>query len=137
VVSNVPLSGVPIGGKTAGDGSDGTYPVVIRHDYQNADAALTGQSSGTDTIPNETLTRDGNQIVIMRATGAFNNAIKTIDVVVRRHQPLPLPGIVDSPLSHDTASLELDRHHDVGQGDVGLERRRAFVSGDFHPPAAD
>jgi len=137
VVSKAALSGEPTGGKTAEGGPDGTYTVVIRNDYQNADAALTGQSSGTDTIPNETPTRDGNQIVIMRATGAFNGVIKTIDVVVRRQQPPPLPGIVDTSRLHDTISLELDGHHHVGTGDVGLERRRAFVSGDFHPPAAD
>jgi len=136
VVSNAALSGVPSRGRTDEVGSDGAYTVVIRNDYQNADAALTGQSSGTDTIPNETLTRDGNQIVIMRATGVFNGASKTIDVVVRRHQPPPPPGIVDTPLS-DKTSLEFDRHHDGGMGDVRLEGRRAFVSGDFHPPAAD
>lgn len=86
VVATAALSGATTGGSSA----PGTYTVIVRNDYQNADSALTGQSSGTSTTPNETLTTDGNGIVIMRATGSFNGVSRTIEVVVRR-QPLPLP----------------------------------------------
>jgi hypothetical protein len=87
VVATAALSGATTGGSSA---SSGTYTVIVRNDYQNADSALTGQSSGTSTTPSETLTTDGNGIVIMRATGSFNGVSRTIEVVVRR-QPLPLP----------------------------------------------
>jgi len=64
---------------------------VVRNDYQNADSALTGQSSGTDVTPNETVNSDSNRIVIMRSTGTFNGIIRTIEVVVRRAELPPFP----------------------------------------------
>jgi len=103
VMADATLSGVTTGGPSAEAAFAGTYTVVVRNDYQNADSALTGQSSGTNTTPNETLTSDGNGIVIMRATGTFNGATKAIEVVVRRQQLPPFPGAVNLPgLQADT-----------------------------------
>jgi len=97
VVTDATLSGVTGGGSSAEAAFAGTYSVVVRNDFQNADSAMTGQSAGSDTTPNETLTSDSNGIVIMRATGSFNGASKTIEVVVRRQQLPPFPGAVNLP----------------------------------------
>jgi Tfp pilus assembly protein PilX len=103
VVNNGTLNGVTTGGSSAEATFAGTYTVVVRNDYQNADSALTGQSSGTNVTPNETLTADNNRIVIMRSTGTFNGATKTIEVVVRRAVFPPFPGAVNLPgLQTDT-----------------------------------
>jgi Tfp pilus assembly protein PilX len=91
LVNNATLSGVTTGGASAGTAVAGTYSVVVRNDYQNADSALTGQSSGTDVTPNETVNSDSNRIVIMRSTGTFNGIIRTIEVVVRRAELPPFP----------------------------------------------
>jgi Tfp pilus assembly protein PilX len=103
VVNNATLNGVTTGGTSAEAAFAGTYTVVVRNDYQNADSAITGQSSGTNVTPNETLTADSNRIVIMRSTGTFNGATKTIEVVVRRAVLPPFPGAVNLPgLQTDT-----------------------------------
>lgn len=75
----------------------GSYTVTVRNDYDNSDSAVTGVPSGTTAVPNETTTADTNKIVIMRSTGTFNGATKTIEVVVRRAQLPPFPGAVNLP----------------------------------------
>jgi Tfp pilus assembly protein PilX len=91
------LSGVTAGGAAAEGTFAGTYTVTVRNDYQNGDNALTGQAAGTNAAPNETLTTDANKMVIMRSTGSFRGATKTIEVVVRRGNLPPFPGAVNLP----------------------------------------
>lgn len=81
----------------------GTYRVLVRNDSLTTDAALTGQLAGADAIPAETPTTDNNNIVIMRSTGVFNGASRTIEVVVKRAPLPPFPGAVNLPgLQTDT-----------------------------------
>jgi Tfp pilus assembly protein PilX len=92
LVNNGTLTGVTSGGSSAEAAFAGTYNVIVRNDYQTADRALTGLSTN-DTNANS----DGNGVVIMRSTGSFNGATKTIEVVVRRGQLPPFPGAVNLP----------------------------------------
>ena len=102
------LSGVTTGGATAEANFAGTYTVVVRNDYQAGDSALTGQSAGSSATPNETLTADTNKIVIMRSTGTFRGATKTIEVVVRRAALPPFPGAVNLPGLQDDTYINKD-----------------------------
>jgi Tfp pilus assembly protein PilX len=92
LVTNGTLSGVTTGGTSYEAAFAGTYSVVVRNDYQANDPALTGMTNGT-----ETTTSDANKTVIMRSTGSFNGATKTIEVVVKRGTFPPFPGAVNLP----------------------------------------
>jgi hypothetical protein len=95
------LSAVTAGGANAESTFAGTYTVIVRNDSRTADSSLTGVAAGTTAVPNETLTLDSNRIVIMRSTGTFGGATKTIEVVVRR-APVPVfPGAVNLPGAQD------------------------------------
>lgn len=61
----------------------GSYTVSIRNDSEAGDGTLTGEP-----VPDAAVARDANGIVIMRSTGTFNAATRTIEVVVRR-RPAP------------------------------------------------
>jgi hypothetical protein len=97
LVSNATLSGVTTGGSSAEAAFAGTYSVVVRNDYQTADSAMTGKLAGSNATPNETLTSDNNNVVIMRATGTFNGATRMIEVVLHRAPVPPFPGAVNLP----------------------------------------
>ena len=71
--------------------TSGIYTVSVRNDYQASDNALTGVAADTN------VTTDGNKIVIMRAPGTFNNASKSLEVVVKRLALPPFPGAVNLP----------------------------------------
>ena len=71
--------------------TSGIYTVSVRNDYQASDDALTGTTVDTN------VTTDGNKIVVLRATGTFNNASKTLEVVVKRLALPPFPGAVNVP----------------------------------------
>ena len=73
------------------DSASGTYTVSVRNDYQASDNALTGVTADA------TVGTDANTIVIMRATGSYNNATKTLEVVVKRLALPPTPGAVNIP----------------------------------------
>ena len=73
------------------DSASGTYTVSVRNDYQASDNALTGVTADA------TVGTDANTIVIMRATGSYNNATKTLEVVVKRLALPPFPGAVNVP----------------------------------------
>ena len=92
LVTNGTLSGVTGGGASAEAAFAGTYNVVVRNDYLASDQALTGLSSNDAGVASDT-----NGVVIMRSTGSFNGATKTIEVVVRRGQLPPFPGAVNLP----------------------------------------
>jgi hypothetical protein len=101
LVTNGTLSGVTSGGAGAEGTFAGNYNVVVRNDYLASDQALTGvnpASLGPCSPPAaETVTADCNGILIMRSTGTFNGASKTIEGVVRRAQLPPFPGAVNLP----------------------------------------
>jgi Tfp pilus assembly protein PilX len=92
LVTNGTLANVTSGGSAAEATFAGTYSVIVRNDYQAGDPTFTGVANGA-----ETLTTDVNKIVIMRSTGTFNGATKTIEVVMRRAQLPPFPGAVNLP----------------------------------------
>lgn len=92
LVTNGTLAGVTSGGATAEATFAGTYSVVVRNDFQANDSLLTGSTNG-----GETTTNDANKTVIMRSTGTFNGATKTIEVVVKRATLPPFPGAVNLP----------------------------------------
>ena len=93
------------------DSTSGIYTVSVRNDYQAADSALTGTTvdpGGVSTDANI-----GTKIVIMRATGSYNNAVKTLEVVVKRLALPPLPGAVNIPGNQadtyiNTQNFEID-----------------------------
>jgi len=89
------------------DSASGTYTVSVRNDYQASDNALTGVAVDTG------VTTDANMIVIMRATGTYNNAAKTLEVVVKRLALPPFPGAVNLPGNQadtyiNTQNFEID-----------------------------
>lgn len=92
LVTNGTLSGVTGGGAAAEAAFAGTYNVVVRNDYLASDQALTGLTSNDAGVASDT-----NGVVIMRSTGSFNGATKTIEVVIRRGQLPPFPGAVNLP----------------------------------------
>jgi Tfp pilus assembly protein PilX len=97
LVNNGTIANVTAGGAAAEAAFAGTFSVIVRNDSQNGDSALTGQPAGNNAVPAETVSADTNKIVIMRSTGTFNGATKTIEVVVRRAQLPPFPGAVNLP----------------------------------------
>ena len=101
-------SGVTNGRSAADANFAGTYTVVVRNDYQAGDSALTGQPSGASATPSETLTADSNKVVIMRSTGTFRGATKTIEVVVRRAALPSIPGAVSLPALQDDTFINKD-----------------------------
>jgi len=106
LVSNGTLTGVTTGGTSAEAAFAGTYNVVVRNDYLASDQSLTGVNPTTTA---ETVTADLNKIVIVRSTGTFNGATKTIEVVVRRAALPPFPGAVNLPgLQTDTLINKTD-----------------------------
>ena len=65
------------------DGVDGgTYTVRVRNDLDPSDRTLTGLPAGAEG--GETADRDGNGVLIVQSTGAFNRARRTIEAVLRR-----------------------------------------------------
>lgn len=115
LVSNGTLTGVTTGGTTAEAAFAGTYNVVVRNDYLASDQSLTGVNP---TTTGETFAADSNKIVIVRSTGTFNGATKTIEVVVRRAALPPFPGAVNLPgLQSDT--LINDTTFDIDGRDYG------------------
>jgi Tfp pilus assembly protein PilX len=97
LVNNGTIANVTSGGAASEAVFAGTFTVIVRNDSQNADSALTGQVAGGNAVPVETVTGDSNKLVIMRSTGTFNGATKTIEVVVRRAPLPPFPGAVNLP----------------------------------------
>ena len=108
LVNNGTLSGVTSGGAAAEAAFAGNYNVVVRNDYQAGDSALTGQTAGPSAAPAETLTADTNKVVIMRSTGSFRGATKTIEVVVRRAALPPFPGAVNLPGLQDDTFINMN-----------------------------
>jgi Tfp pilus assembly protein PilX len=115
LVTNGTLAGVTTGGATAEAAFAGTYNVVVRNDYLASDQNLTGVNPTTTT---ETVSADNNKIVIMRSTGTFNGATKTIEVVVRRASLPPFPGAVNLP-GLQTDTLINDTTFDIDGRDYG------------------
>jgi hypothetical protein len=101
LVTNGTLSGVTAGGSAAEATFAGTYNVLVRNDYLASDQALTGVNPATpgpcSPPAAETVSADCNGLLIMRSTGTFNGATKTIEVVVRRGMLPPFPGAVNLP----------------------------------------
>lgn len=78
------LSRAVLPGLTA---ADGTYSVSIRNDWQASDTAITGEATADGTAA-----LDANRVVILRSTGAFRDAARTVEVVVKRRASPPSPG---------------------------------------------
>jgi len=79
-LARAPLPGLPE--------AEGTYSVSMRNDSEPDGPALTGEAAAD---PDAAL--DANGVVIVRSTGSFRNANRTIDVVVKRPvPPPPAPG---------------------------------------------
>jgi Tfp pilus assembly protein PilX len=91
LIDNGTIANVTTGGAAAEAAFAGTYTVIVRNDAQAGDGALTAQAV------DGSVSTDANKIVIMRSTGTFNGASKTIEVVVRRAQLPPFPGAVNLP----------------------------------------
>jgi hypothetical protein len=91
LVNNGTIANVTTGGAAAEAAFAGTFNVIVRNDAQAGDTALTAVA--VDGAVNT----DANKIVIMRSTGTFNGATKTIEVVVRRAPLPPFPGAVNLP----------------------------------------
>lgn len=70
--------------------ADGTYSVSIRNDWQASDAAITGEATADGTAA-----LDGNGIVILRSSGTFRDATRTVEVVVKRGAAPPAPATSD------------------------------------------
>jgi len=74
--------------------SSGTFTVTLRNDLNtlNTDQALIGSGNTLDTSTSV----DNNKIVILKSTGTFNGASKTVTAVVQRGN-LPINGAVSLP----------------------------------------
>ena len=107
MITSGTLSGVTSGGATAEANFAGTYNVVVRNDFLASDQKLSGLTTN-DAAPNS----DTNGVVIMRSTGTFNGATKTIEVVVKRGQLPPFPGAVNLP------GLQTDTFINTGTFDI-------------------
>jgi Tfp pilus assembly protein PilX len=72
----------------------GTFAVTLRNDLStvNGDQALIGSGNTLDT----SATVDNNQIVILKSTGTFNGASRTITAVIQRGN-LPINAAVSLP----------------------------------------
>jgi Tfp pilus assembly protein PilX len=62
---------------------EGTYSVTIRNDSQPSDVVTTGEPAADWSVTRD----DRNRVVIMRSTGTFDAATRTIEVVVKRQSP--------------------------------------------------
>jgi len=122
VVTNGTLSGVTSGGAAAETAFAGSYNVAVRNDFQVSDRNLTGLTTN-DATPNS----DTNGVVIMRSTGTFNGATKTIEVVVRRAALPPFPGAVNLP-GVQTDTLINDTTFDIDGRDYGCSSSCDTVS---------
>ena len=67
--------------------AEGTYSVTIRNDSRPDDVALTGEPAADASVA-----RDANGVVIIRSTGTFDAATRTIEVVVKRQSPARADG---------------------------------------------
>ena len=76
------LSAAALPGLTAGEG---TYSVSVRNDWQAGDTGITGEAADSDAA------LDVNGVLIMRATGLFKDATRTVEVVVKRRPTPPSP----------------------------------------------
>jgi Tfp pilus assembly protein PilX len=85
------VSGQALPGLTS---SSGTFTVTLRNDLStlNTDQALIGTSNTLDT----SVSLDNNKIVILKSTGTFNGASRTVTAVVQRGN-LPINGAVSLP----------------------------------------
>jgi hypothetical protein len=72
----------------------GTYTVVARNDTLAGDLAITGQPA---LDPSGSATVDSNGFLILTSTGTVNGVTRQIQVVVRRLQLPPFPGVVNEP----------------------------------------
>jgi Tfp pilus assembly protein PilX len=98
LINNASLANVTTGGSAAEATFAGTYTVVVRNNFQAADASLVSPA-----VADAAVNVDTDKIVIMRSTGSFNGATRTIEVVVRRAPLPPFPGAVNLPgLQADT-----------------------------------
>jgi hypothetical protein len=91
ITCKVLVSGQPLPGLTA---AAGTFTVTLRNDLNtlNTDQALIGIGNTPDTSASV----DGNKIVILKSTGTFNGASRTVTAVVQRGN-LPINGAVSLP----------------------------------------
>ncbi|HEY7205082.1 MAG TPA: PilX N-terminal domain-containing pilus assembly protein [Methylomirabilota bacterium] len=91
ITCKVLVTGQTLPGLTA---SAGTFTVTLRNDLNtlNTDQALIGSGNTLDTSTSV----DNNKIVILKATGSFNGATKTITSVVQRGN-LPINAAVNLP----------------------------------------
>jgi hypothetical protein len=85
------VSGQALPGLTS---SSGTFTVTLRNDLSslNTDQALIGSGNTLDGSASV----DSNKIVILKSTGTFNGASKTVTAVVQRGN-LPINGAVSLP----------------------------------------
>lgn len=84
------LSRAALPGLTA---AHGTYSVSIRNDWQTGDASITGE-----TTADSHAALDVNGVVILRSTGVFEDATRTVEAVVTRRAPPPAPDAPNRPL---------------------------------------
>jgi hypothetical protein len=92
LIDNGTIANVTAGGAAAEAAFAGTYTVIVRNNSQASDAPLR-----TPPASDPGVSVDTDKIVIMRSTGSFNGATKTIEVVVRRQTLPPFPGAVNLP----------------------------------------
>jgi Tfp pilus assembly protein PilX len=98
LINNGTIADVTAGGAAAEATFAGTYTVEVRNNFDASDAPL-ATPPAADAGPGV----DMDKIIIMRSTGTFNGANKTIEVVVRRANLPPFPGAVNLPgLQTDT-----------------------------------
>lgn len=91
ITCKVLVSGQALPGLTS---TAGTFTVTLRNDLNslNTDQALIGSGNTLDTSASV----DNNKIVILKSTGTFNGASKTVTAVVQRGN-LPINGAVSLP----------------------------------------
>jgi Tfp pilus assembly protein PilX len=82
--------------------SAGTFTVTLRNDQRSEDQGLVGSGTTVDASASD----DANSIVILKATGSFNGASKTITAVVQRgnlpiNAAVSLPGVQGDTFSED------------------------------------
>jgi hypothetical protein len=86
----VALSGLTASALPGLTSAEGIYTVSIRNDSEAGDAALTGE-----TAVDADAARDANGVLILRSTGSFKAALRTIEAVVKRRRApgRPAPGV--------------------------------------------
>ncbi len=89
VTCRVLVTGQALPGLTS---TAGTFTVTMRNDLGSADQALIGSGNLLDG----SATLDNNSIIILKSTGSFNGASKTVTAVVQRGN-LPINGAVSLP----------------------------------------